>query len=47
MNSEDVIVYVQKSLDNNEVLTTISTKMGYSQFAMIAETYQCIVYRGY
>lgn len=45
--SSDVLIYVYKENNDEEVLTVIGKELGYTDFEFLAETYQSRVYYGY
>lgn len=47
IKSSDVIIYIYKEHDDEEVLSTIREELGIDMFEFLAETYQSRVYYGY
>lgn len=47
VESSDVLIYVYKEHNAEEVLNVISKELGYTNFDFLAETYQSRVYYGY
>lgn len=45
--SSDALIYIFKENIDEEILTTISKELGYSNFEFLAETYQSRLYYGY